>query len=102
MGNRGNKYLALGDEAGLGGVPGGPPAGGVAEGEDGGLAGGGGGYGRAEEGERRVEADDGGRRRVVLGRVVGAPAVGRGSHRGRACGGTRRRRCRRRGESNVD
>jgi hypothetical protein len=78
---RRNRYLALRDEVGFGGVPCGAPAGGVTEGEDVGLSGGGGGDGRAEEGERRVEADDGGRGGVVLRQFAGAPAVGRSRHR---------------------
>jgi len=70
-------YLALGDEAGLGDLPGGSPAGGVAEGEDdGAVAGGRGGDGRAEERERRVEAHHGGRRGIIFRRVVGAAGEG--------------------------
>jgi hypothetical protein len=65
-------YLALGDEAGFGGLPRGLPGRGVTEGEDGALGAGGGG-GRAEEWERRVEAGHGGLRGVVL-RVAGGPA----------------------------
>jgi hypothetical protein len=61
-------YLALGDEAGFGGLPRGLPGRGVTEG-----GGAGGGEGRAEEWERRVEAGHGGLRGVVL-RVAGGPA----------------------------
>jgi len=70
-------YLALGDEVGLGGLPGGSPAGGVAEGEDGALAARcRGADWRAEERERRVEAHQGGLRGIVLRRAVGAAGEG--------------------------
>jgi hypothetical protein len=74
-------YLALGDEAGLGSVPSGLPARGVAEGKDGVLAVGdaGGRDGRAEERERRVKTYHGGRRGVVL-RVAGGPIGCRSGH----------------------
>lgn len=75
-------------EAGLGGLPRGAPARGVAEGEDGWLAGCGRRRdGRTEERERRVEADHGGRRGVVL-RLVDAPAGQRNVHRATGVGAT--------------
>lgn len=70
-------YLALGDEAGLGGLPGGSPARDVAEGEDGALAARcWRGDWRPEERERRVEAHHGGLRGIVLRRVVGVAGEG--------------------------
>jgi hypothetical protein len=85
-------YLALGDEVGLGGLPGGSPAGGVAEGEDGALAARcRGADWRAEERERRVEAHQGGLRGIVLRRVVGAAGEGHRESMASAGGGGRRR-----------
>lgn len=65
---RGN--LALVNDHGFGGPVSGSPCGGVSEGEDegagSGIVGGAGRHGTSEERARRIEGDDGGRRRELL------------------------------------